>query len=351
MTRIRLAFIHEFRDRHGKLRRYFRGRDGKRVPLPGLPGSEVFNLAYEAAIAGVSVTLPVGETLSKPGTVSAAIVAYYNSDAFKNGLKPATQRMRRNILEAFRIKHGDKRITTLPTPFLVSMLSQLKPFAARNWLKTLRGLLQFAVTMELRKDDPTATIKLKPVKTDGIATWTENEIEQFESKHPIGTKARLAFALALYTAQRRSDLVKMGKQHVRNGEISVRQEKTGTRLQIPIHTHLQQILDGTKLDHLTFITTAKGEPFSAASFGNMFRHWCREAGLPEHCSAHGLRKAACRRLAEAGCTVSQIAAISGHASLSEVQRYTKAADQSRLARDAMRTVQGEKRTWIGKPER
>jgi len=350
MTRIKLSYIHEFRDRHGHIRRYFRGRDGKRVALPGLPGSAEFNAAYEAALVGAGRPPRVGEARTAPGTVNAAIVAYYNSDAFRNGLKHGTQRMRRNILEAFRTKHGEKRIATLPTPFIVSMLASMKPFAARNWLKTLRGLLQFAVLMDMRKDDPSATIKLKPVKTDGIATWSENEIEEFEAKHPLGSKARLAFALALYTAQRRSDLVRMGKQHVRNGAISVRQEKTGTRLEIPIHPALQRTLDATKSDHLTFLTTLRGEPFSAASFGNAFRLWCNEAGLPKHCSAHGLRKAACRRLAEAGCSVSQIAAVSGHASLSEVQRYTKAADQARLARDAMRTVQGEARTTIGKPE-
>jgi integrase len=350
VTRIRLHYVHEFRDRHGKIRRYFRSRNGRRVPLPGLPGSPEFNAAYETAVAGIDRPLSVGGARTTPGTVNAAIVAYYNSDAFRNGLKHATQRMRRNILEAFRAKHGEKRIATLPTPFLVSMLAGKKPFAARNWLKALRGLLQFAVLMEMRKDDPTASIKLRPVKTDRIATWSEAEIDQFEGKHPIGSKARLAFALALYTAQRRSDLVRMGKQHVRHGVILVRQEKTGTRLEIPIHPHLQTVMDATKSDHLTFLTTARGEPFSAASFGNMFRQWCTEAELPKHCSAHGLRKAACRRLAEAGCSTSQIAAISGHASLSEVQRYTKAADQARLARDAMRTVQGETRTSIGKPE-
>jgi hypothetical protein len=85
----------------------------------------------------------------------------------------------------------------------------------------------------------------------------------------------------------------------------------------------------------------------SAGFGNWFRDQCNEAGLPKHCSAHGLRKAACRRLAEAGCTAHQIAAISGHASLREVERYTKAVDQARLAKDAIRKEQ--LRTSSGKP--
>ena len=127
----------------------------------------------------------------------------------------------------------------------------------------------------------------------------------------------------------------MGRQHIdKNGAIHVRQFKTGVALTIPVHQDLQAIIDATPSEHLTFLTTEFGKPFTAEGFGQWFRRKCNEAGLP-HCSAHGLRKAAARRLAEAGCTAHEIAAITGHASLREVQRYTKAADQTRLAVAAM----------------
>ena len=126
----------------------------------------------------------------------------------------------------------------------------------------------------------------------------------------------------------------MGRQHIRDGAIHVRQQKTGIELTIPIHATLAAIIAGTPADHLTLLTTQTSRPFSAAGFGNWFRDRCNEAGLA-HCSAHGLRKAVARRLAEAGCTMHEIAAITGHASLSEVQRYTKAVGQARLARAAM----------------
>uniref|UniRef100_UPI0038D197A4 tyrosine-type recombinase/integrase n=1 Tax=Gluconobacter japonicus TaxID=376620 RepID=UPI0038D197A4 len=74
---------------------------------------------------------------------------------------------------------------------------------------------------------------------------------------------------------------------------------------------------------------------SANNFYNQFIDWRREAGLPPGCSPHGLREAAARRLAEAGCTTHQIAAITGHRSLAEVARYTRAAEQVELARSAM----------------
>jgi integrase len=148
----------------------------------------------------------------------------------------------------------------------------------------------------------------------------------------------LALGLLLYTAQRRSDVVKMGPQHISNGTVRVRQQKTGANLRIPVHHDLQAILNATPGSHLTFLVTAYGKPFTAGGFSNWFRDRCDEAGLPKECAAHGLRKAACRRLAETGCSANEIAAISGHVTLREVERYTKAADQERMARNAMARV-------------
>jgi hypothetical protein len=158
MTRIRLDYVHEYRDRHGKLRRYFRRLGFKRAALPGNPGSDEFMTAYQLALAGQQPRIEVGARRTKPGTVNAAIVGYYNSLAFRS-LAPNTQKMRRAILERFRETHGDKRIGLLPNDFIVRTLSKKSPFAARNWLKTLRGLLQFAVGEGFRADDPTQSVK------------------------------------------------------------------------------------------------------------------------------------------------------------------------------------------------
>jgi integrase len=344
MTRIKLDYVHEYRDRHGKLRRYFRKPGFKRIALPGTPGSDEFMTAYQLALAGQPPRIEIGAGRTKPGTVNAVIVGYYSSVAFRS-LAVGTQKLQRSILERFRAEHGDKRITLLPREFIVRALGKRLPSVARNWLKTLRALLQFAIAEGFRADDPTQGVKPPRNRTDGIHTWTEAEIAQYEARHPIGSKARLALALLLYTAQRRSDVVGMGRQHVRNGMLAVRQQKTGTMLQIPIHPKLREALGITAEKRLTFLVTDFGKPFSFAGFGNWFRERCNEAGLPNHCSAHGLRKAACRRLAEAGCTAHQIRAISGHVSLREVERYTKAADQAELARQAFEREQ--RRTDVG----
>jgi integrase len=342
MTRIKLAFVHEYLDRHGKLRRYFRRPGFKRLALPGLPGSDEFMAAYQLALA--DQPKPIGAERTRPGTVNAAIVGYYTSLAFRE-LAIGSQRKYRNALERFREEHGDKRIALLPRDFIVRTLGKKSRFAARNWFKAIRALMKFAVAENFRADDPTQSVQLPKPKTKGRHCWTEAEIAQYEASHAVGTKAHLAFALLLYTGQRVSDVIRMGRQHIRDGAITVRQQKTATPLQIPIRAELQQALSTTAGEHLTFLVHKNGKPYSANGFGDWFRRCCDEVGL-HHCTAHGLRMAACTRLAELGHTAHQIAAISGHKSLSEVQRYTKAADQVRLARQAF-GLEEHKRTDVG----
>jgi len=157
-------------------------------------------------------------------------------------------------------------------------------------------------------DDPTAGVRAPKFRSAGFYTWSEEDIAAFEARHPIGSQARLA------------DVIHMGRQHVRGGLIHIRQRKTGTTLAIPAHPDLRAALDATPAEHLTFLTTRDGRRFTPISFTHWFKHKCREAGLPARASVHGLRKAACRRLAELGCSASVIAAISGHSTLREVSR-------------------------------
>jgi integrase len=296
--------------------------------------------AYHAALAGLPISGSAARLES--GSLSAAIVAYYLHNSFLYGFSVETQKMRRAILERFRSDHGARPIAMLQREHIAKILGSKRPFAARNWLKTIRGLMQFCLEVGLIKEDPTVGIKpAKAGKTEGFHTWTEDEIAQYEARHPIGSRARLAMALLLYTAQRRSDIVRIGPQHVRNDTMVVRAQKTsrttGVTLEIPIHPVLAEVLAKTPSAHLTFLVTEAGAPFTAAGFGNKFREYCDEAGLG-HCSAHGLRYAQCTRLADAGCSAHQIAAISGHRSLKMVEKYTRAADQRRLARAAIAAV-------------
>jgi integrase len=337
MTKLPLEYIHRFADRHGKVRFYFRRPGFKRVPLPGAPWSPEFMDAYNAARAGITTTkTSAGEARSQPGTIAAAVAEYLGSAAFQ-GLALETRRTRRVILNKFREQHGEKRVASLRRVDIDRMMAARvsTPSGARNFLITIRILMGWCITAGLRSDDPTTGVKKIPIKTAGYKSWSEDDIAAFEKHHPLGTKPRLALALLLYTAQRRNDVIHMGKQHVREGAILVRQSKTGTTLTIPIHPHLKAAIDAAPSGQLPFLVTSFGKPFTSAGFGNWFRDQCNAAGLPNGTSAHGLRKAACRRLAEAGCSANIIAAISGHTSLREVQRYTAAAEQKRLAEAGM----------------
>lgn len=345
-----LRYVQSFVDRNsGAVFHYLRKPGAKRVRLPGLLGSSEFMAAYQRALDGLPV--PIGAGRTKAGTVNAAIIGYYDSTMYFGSLAPGTQRMRRSILERFRAAHGELPIATLPQKFIVLTIGKLKPSVARSWVKAVRHLMQYAVSAGLCQADPTQGVKLPKIKTDGIYTWNEQDIAAFETTHAIGTKPRLAFALLLYTAQRVSDVVRIGPQHIRDGILHVRQEKTWAVLDVPVHPDLRAVIDATPGEHLTFLTIGKtGKPYQSNSLSHQFRIWCDAAALPQ-CSAHGLRKAACRRLAEAGCSVNEIAAISGHATLNEVQRYTKAADRARMARSAMARQVNDQATSTVKSDR
>ena len=334
--------VSEFTDRHGKV--HIRGRRAgwPTYSFQHRPPSEEFELELRNWLSGAKRP-EVGATRTRPGSISDLIVRYYRSAQFVS-LEKSTQATYRGIIERFRHEHGERSIAGLQKKQIKALIlkRQATPAAANNLLRTVRILMNFAVEEELRVDNPTVGVKPIPNKTDGFHSWTEAEIAAFEKVHPVGTRARLAFALLLYTGQRRGDVVKMGRQHIRDNCIAVRQQKTGVHLEIPIHAELARIIAATPSDNLTFLVTKahranKSKPFAVAGFGNWFREMCNEAGLP-HCSAHGLRKAVARRLAEANCSEHVIAAITGPRSLQEVRRYTASASQVRLAEQAIQAM-------------
>jgi integrase len=217
--------------------------------------------AYGDALAGdASPRLEIGT--SKPGSVAAAVALYFGSMTFSN-LAPATQRNRRWTLEKFREEFGALSFATLRRDIVETMLAQKAAMggqhAVKSFLKALRAVAAVAIVASLRSDDPTDGIRVKISDTGGFRTWDEGEIAQFEAAHPIGSMARLAFGLLLFTGQRRGDVIRMGRQHVRGGFLTVRQGKTGRALEIPLHAGSQEILAAHPVKHLTFLTTRAGD--------------------------------------------------------------------------------------------
>ena len=109
-----------------------------------------------------------------------------------------------------------------------------------------------AIDIGIRKDNPTSGLKRPKLSKEGWKTWTEDDIAQYENRHPLGTKARLALGLLVYTGQQVSDVIRMGRQHVHDGLIEVRQQKTGAPLSIPIHPELRAIIDSMPVDNFLF---------------------------------------------------------------------------------------------------
>ena len=339
MTRIRLKHVDRFVDPTGKTRFYFRRGRGTRIPLPGTHGSPEFMAAYQAALDGKAPGQ--AKLRGEQGSFDRLLQDYFSGLDFAR-LKPATQRHYRNTLERWvrvdRIGHRPVRTMTAAHVERMIVRRAATPGAANNLLMKIRILMAFARDKGYRDDDPSA--KLKRFKLGEHHTWTETEIARFEGRWQEGTKERMAFALLLYTGQRISDVVRMAWPQIENNSIHICQLKTTSKLVMPLHKTLRALLSAWPKRHLVILTNAHGKPFHAKAFSDWMAQRIGEAGVPDHCVTHGLRKAAARRLAEAGATTHQIMAITGHKSLAEVERYTREAAQRSNAAAAMLKLEG-----------
>jgi integrase len=224
---------------------YFR-RHGLRVPLPGLPGSTEFNEAYAQALDEAPAPAVIGASRTIPGSVNAMIVGYLGSAAFHH-LAPSSQAQYGRIFENMRREHGDKSIAKLERRHVVTMLNAkaATPIGARDFLRCLRLLIAYGIGIGIRADDPTLGLRVKLPKSDGYRTWTEDDIAAVEAAYPIGSKPRLALALLLGTALRCADVVRVGRGNVRNGTITITQQKTKTALVIPVTAALAEAINAT----------------------------------------------------------------------------------------------------------
>jgi integrase len=334
-------FVHGYIDRHGKARFYFRKAGFKKMPLPGLPWSPEFMQAYETAMGGAA--LDIGARRTHPGTINALVVAYFSSASGKwSHLSLDTQKTRRRIIERFRAQHGDKRVALLQEVHIRKMLDAISKLSTkRHWLTAIKGLLDAAVP-SMRSDNPAAGIaRIKMPSSRGHHSWSDEEIEQYRTYWPLGTQQRLVMEFALETTSRRGEIVRLGPQHVKNGWIKIERIHGSKDVRIPMSPELQAACEAMPKAHLTYIVTAQGKPRSKAGLSNDFAKWVTAAGLPACCRLHGLKKGGMRRFAETGSTAHELMAISGHKTLSEVQRYTEAADKERLADSAMAKRQSQ----------
>jgi enterobacteria phage integrase len=323
--------VEQWRDRHGRLRTYFRKAKGRRTSLPNDLKSSEFEAAYAAAFSGSGIIPKSNRLPPQRDTIEGLITSYLTSPEYID-LRQTTKKGYSSRLEALRVQHGKRTVSGMTREGINTKI--LAPYADRpgarlSILKMLRVLIRHAVDIGWLMHDPSLGIK-RP-KMQEIRSWTDAEISTFEERWPIGTKQRVAFALFLFTGQRVSDIHRMTWADVIGPRINVVQQKTGAKLAIKLHAELRHALDETPRQHVTILNTVFGKPFSVKGFGQWMRTAITAAGLPLECQPHGLRKAAGRRLAEAGCTAKQIMSVLGHKTLAEAERYTRDADQPHLA--------------------
>jgi integrase len=347
-------YVYEDRDRYGRARLYFkRSRRHRKVRIKEKPGTEGFAQRYHELLResenGAYRATP--HDAPKPGTFRWLCIEHFKSPAFMR-LDPGTQRVTRLIVEKMFLEPiapgAAETFADCPLDrFGVKAVRILrnrradKPEAANNRVRRLRRIFAWALEEGIDgvKGNPARDVPfLKPSRIGGFPTWTAEDVARFEVQHPLGTKAHLALALLLYTGVRRSDLVRLGRQHVRNGALVFTQHKGRSRspltLTLPILPALQNIIDASPTGDLTFLITEQGKPFTAPGFTNWFRDRCAEAALPDR-SAHGLRKASATRAAENGATTHQLMAIFGWLTIKQAENYTRAAERNKLAKGGM----------------
>lgn len=341
MAKIRLRYVNEYIDRTGRLRRYFR-KGGKQLgPLNGEPGSEEFMTAYAAYLAEKPGTAIACKPMHKD-SLARLIVDYYGDRMFTDR-KPSTRQLYRYALDPISKAHGHRSITTMTAEHAEKIINEVgtrAPGMGNLTRAVMRRLFAFAVKKKRRRDNP--MLGIDPFEVGEHHTWTDAEMRQFEKHWRLGTRERLAYALLFYTGQRVGDVAKMRRSEISDGYIRIEQEKTGAVVEMPMPSEVTAAMKACGSKGLTLIGDPHGRPIAARTVSALIRRAVKAAKLPARCVAHGLRKARMRVLAENGATVNEIAAISGHQTLKEVERYTKAADRRKLAGAAMGRVHNGK---------
>jgi integrase len=262
------------------------------------------------------------------------LTEYYNSPEFKR-LSKSSQYHYKLIMEMLVIDHdiAHRPVATMRREHVKKIVAwnAHRPGTANNILAKLKILIHFAIDLDWRETDP--TLRIKGYELDGYHTWTDREISQFEAAFAPETVQRRAFGLILYTGQRIGDCASMTWDQVTGGEVEVVQEKTGTTVTVPMHPQLIDLIG--REGEGPIIRSRFGRCYQKNTLGIIMQNAYTHAGLPDRCVSHGLRKAAARRLAEAGCSPHEIMAITGHQTLKEVERYTAAVSRKRLARSAI----------------
>lgn len=340
-----------YTDRHGDVRWRFR-RKGKTVSLPETPGHPAFEKAYQAAVEGRKperAPVLAHPRAALPGTFRAAWRKVKDTPEWKahgaathsKNIHLAEEFLEMRVVDDNPALWGDMRVSDLKRRHVKTILGKLSatPHKAKHMLVAIRKMITVALDEEWIESDPTWKMSFRPEYV-GWRAWTDEEREKFEAKWKVGTTARTAYAIALWLGNRRSDVVRLrwSDFDFQRNIVRITQKKTGADLVLPITPMLREAIAPLSRETETVLSTAYGKPFSEKSLTGRMADWTHDAGLPRGCTMHGLRKTLGRMMAEGGASTRQIMGTLGHDDIEHAELYSRAAEQERLARDAMTRV-------------
>lgn len=341
MPRPPKPYLHHYKTRHGSYIWYVRKPGGRRVRIRGSYDSPEFQEAYWAAING--------DNAPKVRKAASGSLAWlwerYREVGVWTNLSSATRRQRENIMSGVLKEKGAIPFDQITKANIIAGREKRSktPAQARNFLDTMRGLFRWAVLAGEAKIDPTKEV-LNPERPPGagFVAWTEDDVDHYYARWPLGTKERVWIDVLLFTGLRRGDAVRLGRQHIKNGVATLRTEKSGdvTEVCLPILPELAATLAAGPCGDLAFICGKTRKPLTKESFGNVFKRACEDAGVKQaKKAAHGLRKIGATRAADNGATEHQLMAIFGWTDPKMAAHYTKTANRRRLSKSAMYKLQ------------
>lgn len=325
------------------------GDKARRIPLTVTPDHPQFPEIYRAARAGVRIEPEASaEERAIRGSVGwlvAKHLAALEREVAAGSVSELTLKKRRSVMKVLTENYADYALD-IPTAKLVQLRDDLvvTPAWADSVIEGIRSLYRWGTERRLCAINPAIGIARIDRGKGGAVPWTADDLRKYREKHLPGTTAHLTLTLFMFTACRISDAIRLGRQHeaMIEGVRALRWQpvKRGSAaVTIPMLPPLYRATRAATVQGETYLLNHRGQPFATPdSLGQMFRRWCRDAGLEDR-SSHGIRKAAGHLLAREGCSQYQIMTVHGHTQARTSEIYTKGVERWRLARDAMAALE------------
>lgn len=309
---------------------YRRGDVERSLGVHGLHPADPKVLAAWAAEHARWQDMPPDTETPDAGTFAWALDLYTSGNDKWASYAAGTRDARSAIFKRYRKTQGTRPVKTITGEAIERALYAKGGHGAVNEYKALKPVFEHLRRLGFIRKNPLVGIELDKPKIQGFPVAHAEDIAAFQKRWPVGTRERLIFDLGLYTGAARSDLAALGRKNIKGDLLIYERKKSKVKARVPLTFELRTVIERTPDIAPAFILTEKGNPFKAASLGNEFGDAAREAGIESR--LHGLRKAFCIYWAENDATTHQIAAMAGHMSLSEVERYTRAADRERMVK-------------------